>query len=290
LIKGLICLIKERFNPGSYLPMILFFNLGLGFYLLDKSGNSFSLEKFLISFIIQLSFFFRLRLFDEIKDYAFDTKFNPTRPLARGALTIDQTKMALLVLIAFELLVSGTLGRSYFFVHLVAVFYSLLMFEEFFIGSLLRPHLTTYGIVHTFVSCFSGFSGAYMFSRIDLNQVSLDVVLFFLTPWFYFNLFEFARKIFSQVEERPMVASYSGIFGIRWAWALAMSQVLLGLIFLNYLQIRNINYFLILSLIYFLVSLMYVFSGSIFSAKLFRNSTGLFLVGHFMLLTASYWS
>lgn len=270
--------------------MILFFNLGLGFYLLEKSGKPFALDYFLISFVVQLLFFFRLRLFDEIKDYSHDIKFNPTRPLARGALTIDQTKLALVVFIAIELLISGAIGRSYFFIHLLAVFYSLLMFEEFFIGTWLRPHLTTYGLVHTLVSCFSGFSGAYMFSRIDLNQVNLEVVLFFLTPWFYFNLFEFARKTFSQEEERPMVASYSGIFGIRWAWALAMSQVLLGLIFLKYLQIKNINYFLILSLIYFLMSLIYFFSGSIFSAKLFRNSTGLFLVGHFMLLTASYWS
>ncbi|MCK6597137.1 MAG: UbiA family prenyltransferase [Bdellovibrionaceae bacterium] len=269
--------------------MIFFFSLGLGMYLSTETGNGFKLEKAFVAFVLLLSFFFRLRLFDEIKDYAVDLKYNPTRPLARGVLSVDQVKLILLVLIFAELIVTALLGKEYFFIHLVAIFYSLLMFEEFFLGSFLRPRLVMYAVTHTFVSSLSGFSAALVFSGASLDVLSQKTILFFVTPWFYFNLFEFARKTYAREEERSEVETYSLLFGPGGAWALSMSQVLLGLGFLHFLNVNKLEYFYVLASVYFLLSLAYLFNKSTRSAKFFRNISGVFLLAHFLLLTFVYW-
>jgi 4-hydroxybenzoate polyprenyltransferase len=289
LIKGLLILIKERFNPGSYFPMIFFFSLGLGLYMLDKTTQTFSIERAIFSFVLLVSFFFRLRLFDEIKDYAVDLKHNPTRPLARGVLSIDQVKITLLILILVELASVAYLGKEYFFVHLLALSYSMLMYEEFFVGNFIRPHLTTYAVLHTFVSCLSGFSAAFVFSSASGSELSLQTVVFFITPWFYFNLFEFARKTYAAEEERPLVETYSLLFGAVGAWALSMSQVILGLMFLYFLEVKNIEMFYLLAGVYFVLSLTYVIKKNTTAAKFFRLISGIFLIAHFMLLTFTYW-
>ena len=282
-------LTKERFHPGIYFPMILFFSLGTGMFLLDRTSHSLSIQSALLSFLLLTSFFFRLRLFDEIKDYAVDLQHNPSRPLARGVLSIDQVKVTLLILITLELIGTSLLGYKYFFAHLLATSYSLLMFEEFFIGKYIRNHLTTYALLHTFVSCLSSFSAALVFSSAADSELSFQTVLFFITPWFYFNLFEFARKTFAANEERPLVDTYSSLFGPVGAWTLSMSQVVLGLTFLYFLEVKNLSMFSFLALSYIILSLVYVIRKNETSAKFFRLISGAFLIGHFMLLTFTYW-
>ena len=113
---------------------------------------------FALDFLLAISFFFRLRLFDElIKDYETDLKINPSRPLARGLLTQKQVWQCVLGLMIFEIALSAWIGWHALSGFLIAIGYSLLMYKEFFIGDWLRKHLTTYAVTHTFVSALLGF-------------------------------------------------------------------------------------------------------------------------------------
>ena len=274
-------LIKERFSPGSYIPMILLFTAANALYLSQEVQTEWHWGRFAAVFILMLSFFFRMRLFDEIKDYEVDLKVNPTRPLARGVLTIPQVKVALLLLIIFELILASTFGSATFFIHAAAIGYSLMMYEEFFIGDLLRPHLTTYAVTHTFVSTLLGISGAMAMSGATWDQLNLKHLAFFLMNWAFFNLFEFARKTFAPEEERAHVPSYSNIFTCAGAWFLSISQGIIGVALLYWVTGSLLSFAPLA--FYLLVSLYYLIQRDRRSAGIFRAVSGVYLLLHYAL-------
>ena len=87
LFKAWLIFVKERFAPLEHLLMVCFLVLGNSVIGCKLVNAPFKWEPFAISFGVSLLFFFRLRCFDEIKDYDVDVKVNPTRPLARGLLS-----------------------------------------------------------------------------------------------------------------------------------------------------------------------------------------------------------
>lgn len=274
--------IKERFSPAAYIPMIVVFTAVNGLYACQVAGEEWRWSRFALTLLMILSFFFRLRLFDEIKDYEVDLKINPTRPLARGLIKIPTVKKALLGLITVELAIAFYLGWDCFMIHAMAVGFSLLMYEEFFIGDFLRPHLTTYAVTHTFSSFLLSLSAAVSVSAVSLDELPLSSFLFFLMNWCFFNLFEFARKTYASREEKDAVPSYSKIFSRGGAWALSLSQAALGVGLVLFLSFN----LLVLSafVAYALVSLIYLLKDTPTAAKLFRDLSGLYLLVHYVIL------
>ncbi len=284
-MRNWLILIKERFSPLQYIPMIVAFTVANGLYLLKAEGIPWSGARFGVVFVLMLSFFFRMRLFDEIKDYEVDLKINPTRPLARGILTVAQVKRMLMILIFLELVLSSQLGLPSFLIHVLAIGYSLLMYEEFFIGDILRPHLTTYAVSHTFVSVLLGISTAVGISGMtDLSILSKHAA-FFLVNWCFFNLFEFARKTFAPEEEKENVPSYSNIFGTKGAYLLSLSQVVIGLALLRFQFGEFLMWPNVLAALYLIATMAFLFKPSVFNAKLFRGVTGAYLLGHFIVMS-----
>lgn len=220
---------------------------------LRLSGGGYELSPLALVFLFlaTLCFFFRMRLFDEIKDYDVDLKINPTRPLARGLISVREVKQTILGLIIFELILISNLGAVPFFLYLFALFYSLLMYEEFFVGDWLRPHLTTYAVSHTVVVAFLSFAIISCVLGFTALNFSPNIFLFCLSHWCIFNLFEFARKTFDPGEERPNVPSYSNIFGLKGAYVLSASQVVISGIALYFTsEIRPAMTFVVAALLF----------------------------------------
>jgi len=283
-LRNWLILIKERFSPGSYLPMIFIFTLANGLYLAKAASYTFEAGRFIYALLLMLSFFFRMRCFDEIKDYEVDLKVNPTRPLARGILSIAQVKKGLFWMIFFEVILAASLGLWPFMIHVLAIGYSLLMYEEFFIGDILRPHLTTYAVTHTWVSVLLGVSAATAIIGFNPQKLQFQDVCFFLMNWCFFNLFEFARKTFAPNEERPHVPSYSNIFKPFGAWLLSWSQVIVGII-LSWVALGSYMRFYWLvaaAVVYTLLSVGYALNPQEKMAKIFRNGTGVYLLIHYI--------
>lgn len=283
-MRNWLILIKERFSPGSYLPMIFIFTLANGLYLAKAASYTFEAGRFIYALLLMLSFFFRMRCFDEIKDYEVDLKVNPTRPLARGILSIAQVKKGLFWMIFFEVILAASLGLWPFMIHVLAIGYSLLMYEEFFIGDILRPHLTTYAVTHTWVSVLLGVSAATAIIGFNPQKLQFQDVCFFLMNWCFFNLFEFARKTFAPNEERPHVPSYSNIFKPFGAWLLSWSQVIVGII-LSWVALGSYMRFYWLvaaAVVYTLLSVGYALNPQEKMAKIFRNGTGVYLLIHYI--------
>lgn len=240
-------------------------------------------------FILTALFFFRMRLFDEIKDYETDLRVNPTRPLARGLITVGETKRMILVSIFFEVLLAATFGKATFAAYVLALGYSLLMYREFFMSDFLRSRLTTYAVSHTIVSVLIGLFIALGAQHGTWDQIHRPVMIFLFSNWFFFNLFEFARKTFHPSEERPTVDSYSSLFGLGGAIALSVSQVFIGLLFLFYalsalqIPLAYLHDDMILAAIYAVASIVCLFARNQKAVAGFRAFSGAYLICHYIL-------
>jgi 4-hydroxybenzoate polyprenyltransferase len=213
---------QERFDPASHLVMILLFVIAHRILFHGRAGSLAVVAVFLGT----VAFFFKLRLYDEIKDYELDLVINPTRPLARGLVTHRDLYKGIIFCIALELALFGLQGPAALAAIAIAIVYSLLMYREFFIRDLIRPHLTTYAVSHTVVSALLSLALISAFTHMYPWQLSREAQLFALNSWCLFNIFEFGRKTFTLSEEREGVESYSKIFGRYGAVALVVSMAI----------------------------------------------------------------
>ena len=160
-----------------------------------------------------LAFFFKLRLYDEIKDLDTDRCFNPSRPLVRGVLNCRDLRQGIALCIGIELATFAIAGIQALVAMCIAIFYSLLMYREFYATAWLRSRLTTYAVSHTFVAALLSLALSSALSGQMPWQLDAAALRFGLSAWCLFNLFEFGRKTFASSEERDGVNSYSQIFG-----------------------------------------------------------------------------
>ncbi len=289
MLKGFKALILERFSPMTYLPMIIVFSTANGLYFYFAQNVQFKLSIIIVCGLVMLSAFFRLRLFDEIKDHDVDLKINPSRPLARGAILTSEIQLVIWLLIFFELFVTLLINKTAFIVHCLSIVYSLLMYKEFFIGRLIRPRLVVYAVSHTFVSVLFGLSTATITFKVNSLKEAFAAIGFFLVNWAYFNLFEFSRKTFSSTEERKNVDTYSSLFKPLGTALLIFSQVLMAVIVLTLTLQMNMLVICLLSLVYCGFLVLYVRQPTEKFAKLLRHASGAFIILSYCILIWNFW-
>jgi 4-hydroxybenzoate polyprenyltransferase len=144
--------------------------------------------------LVTISFFFRLRVFDEIKDFASDAVLYPQRVLQSGRVNLGQLQVLAWVGAALELAWSvhrgwpATLGWGALFS------YSLLMRYEFGVAEWLRARLLLYAISHMVIMplVISWLWLAYAPLALFWQEGGLLLALLSLLGGFAFEL---ARKI-----------------------------------------------------------------------------------------------
>lgn len=279
-----ITFIQERFSPWTTLPMIALFVLANGLLACRLAHVEAHWSLFLAAFVLMLSAFFRLRLFDELKDYETDRKFNPQRPLARGLLTTTQVLLVAGGLIIFELVFARFLGLHVLLAQAIAIVYSLLMYKEFYVGEWLRPQLLLYAITHTFVCALLAYSIASVVTTSYLWQLPVLFILSTIMNWSLFNLFEFARKTFAPSEERAQVDSYSSLYGLFIAVTLTLMAAVTGIVFAFLMLWKGLEWFLPGFLVLFAAGNYLIITRSVHGARLFRYVSGAFILYFYVIL------
>ncbi len=284
---------RERFHPATHLVMIFLFLMT--HVLLLKNNYHFFITNtdIVLLFFAVTAFYFKLRLYDEIKDYELDCEINPGRPLPRGLLKQKDMYQGMAFCIILEVIIFALKGPTGLFSLLVAIFYSLIMYKEFFIREKIRPHLTTYALVHTVVTTLLSIAIFGYLSQLSFWQIISErpLLYFALANWFLFNLFEFGRKSFAVSEERSGVDSYSSLFGKNGAAALVIVQALAAHYFVFKISglNRNILHFSHGALFTFLVilSLNFMTNNREYAAKLFRSVSSIYIILFYVSLIAA---
>jgi 4-hydroxybenzoate polyprenyltransferase len=250
--------LRERFPLQQFVPLALLFGTGASLFSQTFLPVVFRISNIFLSFLVLFLFLFRLRLFDEFKDYDHDKKYYPNRPVPRGLISLRELKVIVLAVSIIELFISIYLGFASFVFFILAFFYSLLLLREFFVKKWLKNHFTIYITVHE-ILCF--FLFYYLYS---VNIRNFDFA--FRGPFFIYSAFltlsffilEVSRKIRPSNLEIPSRDTYTAQYGISGAvkliTVLATIAVLLAVI-VYYFEIPTI---LIITIIPAIFGLFYL--------------------------------
>ncbi len=277
--------VRERFPPLQNLPLVAAFfaaNVAVGG---RAAVDAPAAPRLIVAAAVVLSFFVRLRIFDDVKDQGTDVASNPGRPLARGLIAPGEARAVAFALLVLEGVLSAALGWSALGAWLAAAGFSLLMFEEFFCGPWLRPKLELYAVTHTFVACLMA---VMVFAAVsDAARRHGADLLFALASWAVFNVYEFSRKSFDASEERPGVDTYSSRLGAWGAAALATSQAWLAVLLASAVPTRPWSRAAFIALAAALTVSALAFALHRAPARLLRGSAGLFILGFYTLAALS---
>jgi len=173
-----------------------------------------------------VSFFFRLRVFDEEKDFALDAVNHPQRVLQTGRVTLPQLRALAWAGAALEAGWSALRGPEAVLLWGIALGYSLLMRVEFGVGRWLRGRLVLYAFSHMLIMplVIGWIYGAYLVDSFDVIYLPLLLLLSLLGGF----SFELARKLHAPAAERAGVDSYSKALGYGPALALTVAVLLAG--------------------------------------------------------------
>ncbi len=234
--------------------------------------------KIIVVSVIYLLFLFHLRVLDEFKDYAYDTKFHTDRPVQKGLISLSELKLVGLVnlLITFILaFLNGPFSVSFPLV--IAYLYTVLMFKEFFEGRWLKKQIVLYLISHelVFLPLFWYFFSAIRghFWRID-SISSAALLVYFILPVL---VIEIGRKIPHRYDKkgRKTDDTYSFTWGepntIRVFASIIIVSGLLSMVILRF---------------NFLATMAIIASGIFLSLMSFRHSK--IIVQHSMSITTFF--
>lgn len=285
--KRWLIFIWERFPPYTHLPFMLLYVVAHYTFYLSSSQTSIPSIKLLILFLGTLIFFFKLRLYDELKDYQNDWIVYPNRPLIRGLLTHKDLYRGIYAAIILEIISFSLFGPRGLLAVVVPIIYSLLMFKEFFIRSWIRSHLTIYALTHTLVSALFSLALIATFKSTFIWNLDTNSYLFALLSWCLFNIFEFGRKTFISSEEQPRIESYSKIYGRFGASLLIVSMATFSALILTWIDHTFINPFIAVSLLG-LVALLYILFNQQPLGKIYRGSSFAFIVSMYTIFIIAH--
>lgn len=173
-----------------------------------------------------VSFFFRLRVFDEEKDFAQDLVAHPGRVLQTGRVTLRQLRRLAWAGAVLELGWSTWQGPGVALAWALALGYSLAMRFEFGVGRWLRARLVLYALSHLLIMplVITWLYEAYGPPAGLGGYLPLLWLLSLLGGF----AFELARKLHAPAAERPAVDSYSRALGYKPALGLTVAVLLAG--------------------------------------------------------------
>jgi len=283
-LKNLLAYFNERFpliNMGLFAILFLTVSSVAHFF-------SFSIQNYLSNIIwgivAVISFFFRLRVFDEIKDYKIDMINHPNRVLQSGRVKLNQLMFVSFIMFIPEIAWTIFNGKTAILCWAVLLLYSLLMRYEFFVSKFLKTQLLLYAATHMLIMpliilwVWAAFSPDNLFVKPYFLLASLSFLSGFC--------FEIARKTHAPNAEITTIDSYSQTIGFMNAIKLILLFLSLG-VFVQFYLLNLINAvwwsFTLIALLFFSIAFIYFLSAKKFNEMFLRKAE--LLVSLFMLMS-----
>lgn len=207
---------RERFPLFGHVLLIISYyssNQFLARVLTDPDEPMRYTLRSLLGALTLLCFFFHLRVFDEHKDFAEDSRFHPQRVLQRGVITLADLRVLAALCIVAEFALAIAAGRAALTGLIVAFVFSLLMLKEFFAKEWLKTHFLVYATSHMLLMpLLSLMVYSFATGRMPWEAPGVFWVYAFVGFFVTFNV-EVSRKIRAPEDEVPGLESYSRIFG-----------------------------------------------------------------------------
>ncbi len=207
-----------------------------------------------------ISFFFRLRVFDEIKDYAIDTINHPHRILQSGKIELKHLIWLSAVSTLAEITWCVIVGNQVLLFWLIAFVYSLLMRYEFFVSIFLKKRLLMYAFSHMLIMPLIIIWIWSAYASVNSHQGLFLLASLSLLSGFSF---EIARKIHSPESEKETIDSYSKTMGYTASILLVLLLNFVGMgvqFFLLYRIEATSLSFVLIGVLYLIILMYYLFA------------------------------
>lgn len=244
--KRFTAYLNERFPLLNGLLFFIFYLTAFTYtsFLANPVSPVFFSVKVILGFLAVYSFFFRLRVFDEHKDYEKDCLNYPGRVLQSGLITLAQLRNIAVAGTLIEAIISIWFSWQVFGWWALAFTYSLLMAKEFFVGEWLEKRLFLYAISHLLIMPLLVIWVGSMADPTGILPV--EVVYLGFLSFFSGVAFEVSRKIKSPKDEIPSIQTYSQLFGPVKAASIALGALLIAsllmFVLLSFIQVGWIFY------------------------------------------------
>lgn len=237
-----------------------------------------------------LFFFFHLRVFDEHKDFAEDSRFHPHRVLQRGVLTLVDLRLLAALCIAAEFALAAIAGPAAVTGLGIAFVFSLLMLREFFAAEWLKRHFLVYATSHMLLMpLLSLMIFSFATGRMPWQAPAVFWLYAFVGFFVTFNV-EVSRKIRAPHDEIEGLDSYSKIFGTYGA-----AWIVLGLRLIDTTLVSIVGHAIGVSVWFYVavIALLLVTLGTFIrfrintttaSAKALERNAGIYLIAFDLIL------
>lgn len=214
---------KERFPFLQNGVVIAIFTFSaISYSIISRGAENFvPWEDFLIAIFQTVSFFFLVRLFDEIKDNEDDKKFRSYLPVPRGLISLKEIKWMAFAVIVLQVAVLILFQREMILLYCFVFAYLLLMLVEFFIPNWLKKRQIAYITSHMFVIPLVDLYASGIDWKLAGFGMHWGLAWFFAVSYFNGIVLEFGRKLRPPKGEEAGVVSYTKLYGTKggvFAW------------------------------------------------------------------------
>jgi 4-hydroxybenzoate polyprenyltransferase len=172
----------------------------------------------LVSFFCALLFFLQLRLADEFKDFADDSRFRPYRAVPRGLVTLQELGWLWAISCLTQGLLAWWLSPALLPLLLGVWGYLGLMRFEFFAPNWLKSHPIIYLCSHMLIlPLIVVFITACDWRATGQAYPASGLVWFLLASFFNGVVVEIGRKIRAPQSEEVGMETYTALWGRNWA-------------------------------------------------------------------------
>jgi len=293
LLTRLSAYMRERFPLfGHVLLIISYFssNQFLAKVLTNPDEPMQYTARSLLGALTLLFFFWHLRIFDEHKDFAEDSRFHPHRVLQRGVITLAELRVLAAIAIVAEVALAFAAGPQATTALAMAFVFSLLMLKEFFAAQWLKAHFLVYATSHMLLMpLLSLMVFSFATRRMPWEAPPVFWLYAFVGFFVTFNV-EVSRKIRAPEDEVEGLDSYSKIFGTYGAaWiVLALRLIDTTLVSIVGHAIGVSVWFYVAIAVLFLVTLgtfiRFRTKTSPASAKALERNAGIYLIAFDLIL------
>lgn len=258
-------------------------------------GDAPGIVAIIVAVLVLFGFFFQLRVADEHKDNAEDTKYRPERPVPRGLVTLAELRTVAIGVGVVQVLLTAWLGWTLLGLLALVWAWMALMTKEFFAPAELRKRPILYMVSHMLVM-----------PLIDLYATACDWIPaggleghegfvltlagFLLLSLVNGTALEIARKSWGPEQEREGVETYSKLWGAGTAGVAVMAVVLLGLATSAFVNVRSgapawcLFGLLLVSAWAAWSAIDYAGTPTAKTAKQMETSVGVFVLANYVLL------
>jgi hypothetical protein len=207
-------------------------------------GETPSVFAIMVAVLVLFGFFFQLRVADEHKDNAEDTKYRPERPVPRGLVTLGELRSVAIGVGIFQVLLTAWLGWALLGLLVLVWAWMALMTKEFFAPKFLRAKPILYMVSHMMVmpliDLYATACDWIPAGGLDGHQgFALTLAGFLLLSLVNGTALEIARKSWGPEQERDGVETYSRLWGPGVAGVAVMAVVLIGLAVSAFVNVRS---------------------------------------------------